>query len=110
MSMFLRAAPLLSFIFWAAAAMAQPPATSETAGDKPKVLVGHPAPVYAAAFTPDGSILASGGFDQKVKLWNVATGKELRTFEGHQGLVLSLSVSPDGHTLVSGASDNTIKL
>lgn len=83
---------------------------STSEAGKPRVLVGHPAPVYAATFTPDGALLASGGFDQKIKLWNVATGKELRTLEGHQGLVLSLAVSPDGHTLASGSSDNTIKL
>ncbi len=101
---------LASVFITCGSSYAQAPANSEDANQKPRVLLGHPAPVYAAAFTPDGKILASGGFDQKIKLWNVQSGQQLTEFAGHTGLVLSLAVSPDGHTLVSGGSDNTIRM
>ena len=66
--------------------------------------------MYAASYAPNGAMIATGGFDHTVKLWEAATGRELRTLEGHQNIVLSLAVSPDGFSVVSGANDNTLKL
>jgi hypothetical protein len=54
--------------------------------------------------------LASGSYDQTVKLWETATGKLLTTFEGHTGEVESVAWSPDGKTLASGSGDKTVKL
>ncbi|TYT71589.1 WD40 repeat domain-containing protein, partial [Microcystis aeruginosa] len=48
--------------------------------------------------------------DNTIKLWNLETGKEIRTLSGHDGNVTSVSFSSDGKTLASGSSDNTIKL
>ncbi len=45
-----------------------------------------------------------------IKLWNVASRKELLTLKGHSGSVNSLVFSPDGKTLASGSLDSTIKL
>src|SRR5262249_7289239 len=70
---------------------------------------GHSEPVYAVAVSPDGSLVATGSWDKTVKLFDAATGKEVRTFAGPQGhtrMVLSLAFSPDGRTLASGAEDN----
>ncbi len=67
------------------------------------------ATVSAAAFSADGKIPATAT-SKNIKLWEVATGKELATLNGHTDLVWSLAFSPDGKTLASGSWDNTIKL
>ncbi|GKZ85256.1 hypothetical protein AnigIFM56816_011022 [Aspergillus niger] len=71
---------------------------------------GHSGPVRSVAFSPDGRTLASGSSDDKIKLWDTATGVEQRTLTGHSSWVWSVAFSPDGRTLASGADDKTIKL
>ena len=68
------------------------------------LLTGHTGRVVSVAFSPDGSILASGSGDRTVKLWDTATGQNIATLEGHQGFVKSVAFSPDGTTLASGSS------
>jgi hypothetical protein len=70
----------------------------------------HMDSVLSVAFSPDGKILASGSADRTIKLWDVATGKELRTLSGHTSYVLSVAFSPDGKILASGSGDRTINL
>ena len=45
-----------------------------------------------------------------LKIWEVATGKELRTLTGHSDIVFSVAYSPDGRYLASGSRDKTIKI
>jgi len=71
---------------------------------------GHTELVNSVAFSPNGRWLASGSSDKTIKLWDVATGEELRTLTGHTDFVSSVAFSPDGHWLASGSSDRTIKL
>ena len=62
------------------------------------------------AFSPDGKILASGGYNNAVHLWNVFTGASLKTFMGHEQRVNGVAFSPDGRTLASGSEDHTLRL
>jgi WD40 repeat protein len=55
-------------------------------------------------------MLASGSSDKTIKLWDVASGRELRTLSGHADSVWSITFSPDGKALASGGDDATIKL
>ncbi|NJM73324.1 MAG: hypothetical protein HC862_26150 [Scytonema sp. RU_4_4] len=73
-------------------------------------LVGHDNAVNSVSFSPDGKTLASASYDKTIKLWDVATGKQLKTLSGHSDGVHSVSFSPDGKTLASASSDYTIKL
>lgn len=76
-------------------------------------LEGHKELVYSVNFSPDGKHLVSGAFDKSLKLWDVATAKELKSYSGpsgHTDLVLTTAFSPDGRLIASGAKDNSVKL
>ena len=74
-------------------------------------LRGHTGYVYAVAFSPgNGRYIASGGFDRTLRLWDRATGKEIRPFYGHEGFVRGLAFSPDDRWLISVSEDQTLKL
>ena len=54
---------------------------------------GHGLEVYSVAFSPDGSILASGSVDSLVILWEVLTGEYKQILSGHQGIIYSVAFS-----------------
>src|SRR5271157_902239 len=76
----------------------------------PSTLEGHQKIVLSVAFSPDGTTLASGSFDETVRLWSIPDGKLLRTLEGHMSGVGSVAFSPDGDMLASGSFDKAVRL
>jgi hypothetical protein len=72
-------------------------------------LSGHTDDVESVAFSPDGRLLASGSYDDTIKLWDVATGSLVRIYS-HTADVNSVAFSPDGRLLASGSDDKTIRL
>jgi hypothetical protein len=73
-------------------------------------MTGHTANIRATAFSPDSRLLASSGYDALVKLWDTATGREIKTLHGHSLNVNTLAFSPDGKLLVSGSDDGSARL
>jgi WD40 repeat protein len=82
-------------------------------------LSGHTHNVHSAAFSPDGTMLAAGGFDNTILLWNTKTGQRIGlpligpqpgAAAGYTGLITSLAFSPDGKILAAGSFDTTIDL
>jgi WD40 repeat protein len=73
---------------------------------------GHKANVNSVAFSPDGSIIASGGADNSVQFWYAETGKIIGKAPppAHTKQVTSLAFNPDGKSLASGGADGTIRL
>ncbi|MDE0634676.1 MAG: WD40 repeat domain-containing protein [Candidatus Poribacteria bacterium] len=57
--------------------------------------------IFSTAVSPDAEIVAIGGDDNKVRLWNRATQKLVNTLSGHTGPIINLAFSPDGTHLVS---------
>ena len=72
--------------------------------------MGHDAPVYSVAFSPDGKLIVSGSLDRTLKIWDANSGQELQKLTGHTDLVLSVAFSPDGQRIVSGSADKTLKI
>lgn len=66
--------------------------------------------VDSVVYFPDGKLLASGGRDKHIRLWDVATGTRLRKLTGHEHTVDSLAVSPDGKLLASTSPDRSARL
>ena len=74
------------------------------------VQIGHVGNVLCVAVSPDGRLGLSGGRDATVKLWEMSSGREIRTLVGHFAAVNSVAFSPDGKFVLSGSSDTTLRL
>ncbi|MEW6215184.1 MAG: caspase family protein, partial [Nitrospirota bacterium] len=85
-------------------------------GNRIRTFIGHTSFVLSVAFSPDGKYALSGSDDDTMKLWDVATGREIRTFKriseylAAMGNVESVAFSPDSRHVVSGTFDQVMKL
>lgn len=71
---------------------------------------GHELAVVAVAVSPDSNYVATGSKDKSAKLWEVSSGREVRSFLGHDKTVTALAFSADGKTLVTGGNDRTLRI
>src|SRR5215471_14361275 len=87
------------------------------AEDRPRAEIvpqlGHSGAVNSVAFAPDGrTALSGGGYIQngELKLWDLASGHEIKKFVGHELPVNAVAIAPDGKTALSGGADGTVRL
>ncbi len=73
-------------------------------------IVAHRSGVWALDLSPDGRQIASGGWDQRVRLWRTADGAAEEVLDDHGGNVLSVAYSHDGRFLLAGGNSDQIKL
>src|SRR5262245_60819195 len=90
----------------ASAATGGDPANESELAPPPRVTAGtlvfrHGRPISAIAFSPDGKVLASAGWDRIIRLWDVATAKLIRQLEGHGAEIECIAFSPDGEVIAS---------
>jgi WD40 repeat protein len=70
---------------------------------------GHELAVISVATSVDSNFVATGSRDKSIKLWDLSTGREVRSFLGHEMSVTALRFSPDGKILISGSNDKTVR-
>ena len=68
------------------------------------------AAITAIAFSPDGSLLAAGDVEHKIKVFDVKSAKALQTLRDHNAAITGVAFSPDGSLLASAGKENVIRL
>jgi ribosome assembly protein 4 len=73
-------------------------------------LDGHSEAVLVVCFSPDGQVLATGGGDKEIRIWDIMTSTPTETLKGHKGWVQALAWSPNCRCLASGSKDGGLLL
>lgn len=71
---------------------------------------GHDQAVLAVTISPDSNYAATGSRDKTIKLWELSSGREVRTFFGHEGSVNCIDFSRDGKYMITSSGDKTVRL
>lgn len=75
-----------------------------------KTFRGHSQGVWTVALAPDSLTLASAGADRLVRIWDVETGRLLRSLRGHTHDIRQILFTADGQSVISGSEDRTIRI
>lgn len=70
--------------------------------------LSHQGLINAFSFSPDGRHLATAGDDARIKLWDTASGRLLKTLEGHTAAIWSVAFSGNGQRLLSAGQDHRV--
>jgi len=83
-----------------------------TSPQSPTIFVqtGHTDNIASVAFSLDGKYAVTAGWDAMVKLWEVSSGRVIRTFKGHKLAVVTAHFVPGGKYILSGSIDKTLRL
>jgi hypothetical protein len=66
--------------------------------------------VYSVSLSADGKVLACGGRDQTIHLWELPSGKSIDVLGGYEGPVAAVTLLPEGLTVVAGSEDRKVRL
>jgi WD40 repeat protein/putative methionine-R-sulfoxide reductase with GAF domain len=75
-----------------------------------RLFLDQPDNLRRIAWSGDAKLLASGGFDKLVRIWDVQSGMQARSLRGHADVVYAVCWSPDARMLASGSADGTIRI
>jgi len=76
----------------------------------PYIYRGHSLPVEAVIWSPDSKLIASGGRDQTLQVWDATDGCLIYAYREHSDMVRAVAWSPNGKLIVSASSDGTVQV
>jgi WD40 repeat protein len=82
----------------------------ETQGWRIVAELVHPVGATAAFFSNDGAMLYSSGYDGVIRVWELATRREIKRLDGARGTIWSMDISPDGSRLAAAGEDRIVRI